>query len=249
MPATADNLRDLHLLHQRAKALRDRLASGPKTLAARQAALANRQAELETAKKALQDSKVQLKKHEHSLKSIDTKIDDLKVKLNQVKKNDEYKALQNQIAHDNTAKSKIEEEILLAYEVIETKTAELAKLEDEVKTARRRGRRPPAAARRAGRRPQDAAPGARDRDRRGRDAIPEDYREHYRRIVGRYGADALAACEDGSCHGCFTSLTSQMFNDLINGEGLSFCLSCGRLLYLTEPEVANTQTHGRERRR
>ena len=29
MPATADSLRDLHLLHQRAKALRDRLTSGP----------------------------------------------------------------------------------------------------------------------------------------------------------------------------------------------------------------------------
>ena len=47
MSATAENLRDLHELHQRAKALRDRLTSGPKTLAARQAALANRQAELE----------------------------------------------------------------------------------------------------------------------------------------------------------------------------------------------------------
>ena len=32
-----------------------------------------------------------------------------------------------------------------------------------------------------------------------------------------------------------------MINDLINGAGLSFCLSCGRLLYLTEPEVANTR--------
>ena len=30
MPATADNLRDLHLLHQRAKALRDRLAPAPR---------------------------------------------------------------------------------------------------------------------------------------------------------------------------------------------------------------------------
>ena len=59
MPATAENLRDLHLLHQRAQALRDRLSSGPKTLAARQAALAARQAELETARKALQDTKVQ----------------------------------------------------------------------------------------------------------------------------------------------------------------------------------------------
>ncbi len=49
MTATAEHLRDLHQLHQRAKALRDRLTSGPKTLAARQAALANRQAALEAA--------------------------------------------------------------------------------------------------------------------------------------------------------------------------------------------------------
>jgi uncharacterized protein len=241
MPATADNLRDLHLLHQRAKALRDRLASGPRTLAARQAALAARQSELDTAKKALQDSKVQLSKHEHSLKSIDTKIDDFKVKLNQVKKNEEYKALQNQIAHDNTAKSKIEEDILLSYEVIETRTAELKKLEDEVK-----------------RTAADVAALQKELDDQvvahknqlleletaivdAESLIPDEYREKYRRIVGRYGADALAVCENASCNGCFTSLTSQMINDLINGEGLSFCLSCGRLLYLTEPEVANTR--------
>ena len=47
MTATADALRDLHTLHQRAKAVRDRLESGPKTLAVRQAALAVRQADLE----------------------------------------------------------------------------------------------------------------------------------------------------------------------------------------------------------
>jgi hypothetical protein len=32
-----------------------------------------------------------------------------------------------------------------------------------------------------------------------------------------------------------------MVNDLINGESLTFCLSCGRLLYMAEPEVANTR--------
>ncbi len=241
MPATADNLRDLHLLHQRAKALRDRLASGPRTLAARQSALANRQAEMEAAKKALQDSKVQLKKHEHSLQSVDTKIDDFKVKLNQVKKNEEYKALQNQIAHDNAAKAKIEEDMLLTYDVIETKTAELKKVEDEVKRiatevgAIQQQLDDQVAAHKAQLQELETA------IIEAENLIPEEYREKYRRIVGRYGADALAVCENASCNGCFTSLTSQMINDLINGEGLSFCLSCGRLLYLTEPEVANTR--------
>jgi uncharacterized protein len=241
MPATADYLRELHLLQQRAKALRDRLTSGPKTLAARQAALAHKAAELEQARKALQESKVQLKKHEHSLQSIDTKLDDLKIKLNQVRKNDEYKALQNQIAHDQSAKSKIEEDVLLSFETIEIKTAELKKLEDEVKKATTEvgGLKQQIDDQVLSHKTQlqeletaivDAETG-----------IPEEYRDRYRRIVARYGADALAACEDGACHGCYTSLTPQMVNDLINGGGLSFCLSCGRLLYLAEPEVANTR--------
>jgi uncharacterized protein len=241
MPATADNLHDLHLLHQRAKALRDRLASGPRTLAARQAALATKNTEFEQAKKVLQDSKVQLKKHEHSLQSIDTKIDDFKVKLNQVKKNEEYKAIQNQIAHDNASKSKIEEDILQFYEIIETKTAELKMLEDDAKrtnaevTAIQQQLDEQVLAHKTQLQELETA------IIEAETLIPEEYRERYRRIVGRYGADALAVCENASCLGCYTSLTPQMINDLINGEGLCFCMSCGRLLYLTEPEVANTR--------
>jgi uncharacterized protein len=241
MPATADNLQDLHLLHQRAKALRDRLASGPRTLAARQAALAARNGEVEQAKKALQDSKVQLKKHEHSLQSIDTKIDDFKVKLNQVKKNEEYKALQNQIAHDNASKSKIEEDILQFYDIIETKTAELKRLEDD---AKRVSAEVAAIQQQLDEQVLAHKTQLQELETAIIDAeslIPEEYRERYRRIVGRYGADALAVCENASCLGCYTSLTPQMINDLINGEGLSFCMSCGRLLYLTEPEIANTR--------
>ncbi len=241
MPATAENLRDLHQLHQRARALRDRLSSGPKTLAARQAALTTRQAELEAARKALQDAKMHVKKHEHTLTGVETKIDDLKVKLNQVKKNEEYKALQNQIAHDNTAKGKAEEDILTALEDVETRTAEVARLEADVK-----------------RFASEVAAIQQQLDQQTADhkvqlgeleaaithaehAIPENHRDHYRRIVARYGADALAVCEDGACHGCFTAVTAQMQNDLINGAGLCFCLSCGRLLYLPEPEVSRTK--------
>jgi predicted nucleic acid-binding Zn-ribbon protein len=238
---TADNLRDLHELHQRAKALRDRLSSGPKTLAVRQTTLASRMAQVELDRKALQDSKVQAKKQEHSLQVIENKIDDLKTKLNLVKKNDEYKALQNQIAHEASAKSKVEEEILVYMQEIETRTAALAKLEVEAKrfggevAALQQQIDNEAIAQKAQLAELETA------IIHAEDTIPEEYRVQYRRIVGRYGADALAICEDGSCHGCFTSLTPQMVNDLMNGAGLSFCLSCGRLLYLAEPVVVHTR--------
>jgi uncharacterized protein len=245
MAATAENLRDLHDLHQRARALRDRISSGPKTLAARQAALATRQAEVEAVKKALQDAKMHVKKHEHTLKGIETRIDDLKVKLNQVKKNDEYKALQNQIAHDNTAKGKAEEDILLALDEVETKTAEVARLEAEVK---RFASEVAALQQQIEQQAGDQKTQLRELDAaivQAEAAIPENHRDHYRRIVARYGADALAACEDGACHGCFTAVTPQMMNDLINGTSLTFCLTCGRLLYPPEPEVSNTKRRAR----
>lgn len=247
MPTTAENLRDLHLLHQRARALRDRLSSGPKTLAARQAALAARQAEVEAARKALQDAKMHVKKHEHSLKGIETKIDDLKVKLNQVKKNEEYKALQNQIAHDNTSKGKIEEDILLALDEVETKTADVAKLEAEVQrfasevAALKQQIEQQSGEHTAQLRELEAA------ITHSEGAIPDNHRDHYRRIVARYGADALAACEDNACNGCYTSITPQMMNELINRESLTFCLSCGRLLYYIEPETSKTKRTAKAR--
>jgi predicted nucleic acid-binding Zn-ribbon protein len=241
MAVIADNLLELHQLHQRAKALRDRLSSGPRTLAAREGALTSKQAELETAKKSLQDAKILLKKHEHSIQAIDTKIDDFKVKLNQVKKNDEYKALQNQIAHDNASKGKIEEEMLLAYDVIEARTAEVTRAEAEVKRAAdevaqlKKQLEEQTASNKTQLKELEAA--ITDNE----SAIPEEQRERYQRVVKQYGADSLAACENNSCLGCFSCLPAQMINDLINGNNLVFCLSCGRLLYLTEPEIVNTR--------
>jgi predicted nucleic acid-binding Zn-ribbon protein len=234
MTATAEILRDLHLLHQRAKALRDRLASAPRTLAARQAALASRKADLEKARKALQDAKVHLKKGEHALQAQQAKIDDLKAKLNQVKKNEEYKALQNQIAHDKAAMSKTEDEILQSYEQIETESAALARLEAEVKSFAhdvvtiQTEIESQASTYKAQLQELETAIIAAEI------SIPEQERERYSRTVRQFGADALAGCDNGACLGCFTSVTTQMLNHLINGDQLMFCKSCGRLLYLEE---------------
>jgi predicted nucleic acid-binding Zn-ribbon protein len=241
MTATAEVLRELHLLHQRAKALRDRLTSAPKTLAARQSALASRQAELEKSRKVLQDTKVHLKKNEHALQAQQNKIDELKIKLNQVKKNEEYKALQNQIAHDKLAMSKTEDEILLGYEAIETQTMSVAKLENEVKTFAQDVSSmeveidSKASAHKA--QLQELETAIVDAE----SSIPDDDRERYRRTVRQHGADALAACENGACLGCFTSVTTQMLNHLINADQLVFCMSCGRLLYGTEEEQRTTK--------
>jgi predicted nucleic acid-binding Zn-ribbon protein len=241
MAISAQSLQELHRLHQRAKALRDRLNVGPKTLAARQQALANRQAAAETARKALQEAKVQIKKREHLLQSHQTKVDDLKVKLNQAKKNDEYKAIQNQIAHDQAAMSKLEDEVLEAYGATEEQSAALATLDAEITAASREV---------AALRDEIEAHAAEQRTQLqelegaiidAEDIIPEDVREQYRRVVKRHGADALAFLESDACSGCNVSVTAQMKNELINGGTLCFCKTCGRVLYLADEDIPNTR--------
>lgn len=245
MSATADALRELHTLHQRAKAIRDRLQSAPKTLAARQAALAARNADLEKARKAYQDAQLGVKKNEHALQASQAKIDDLKVKLNLVKKNEEYKAIQNQIANDKLAVEKLEGEILEDMMRIDEQSAALAAEEQEVKTlaAQVTTFQQEIESQVAEQKAllvelESSIVGAEE-------IIPEDYRDQYRRIVKQHGADAMAFLENGACSGCFVSVTAQMLNELINASSLSFCKTCGRVLYLAEEEVQNTRRTSR----
>ena len=243
MPATADNLRELHQLHQRAKAIRDRLTSGPKTLAARQVALTNKQAALEAAKKALQDAKVQQKTKEHTVQSVNAKIDDLKVKLNSVKKNEEYKAIQNEIALNKSTIEKIEGTILEDMVKVDEQTKKVADEEAEFKkfagevAAMKTLIESQAEGQKTQLKELETA------ITEAEEVIPEDFRERFKRTVKQHGADAMAQVEfdlkshAGSCSGCFVSVTTQMMNELINGESLTFCMTCGRVLDLSEEDL------------
>ncbi len=245
MAATASTLRDLHQLHQRARALRDRMTSAPKTLAARQAALATRTAAVEAAKKALQDAKARIKNREVQVQALAGKIDDLTVKLNSVKKNEEYKALQNQIAHDRAAIVKIEDEILDSMGGVEAQAGDLAKLEGEVKAF---------AAEVAALTQQIEAQAGEQKAQlasletaivEAESVIPEDDRDRYKRTVKQKGADALAHVDSGACSNCYVSITHQTINELINNNGMIFCMTCGCILYLAEEDYPNTRRSGR----
>lgn len=247
MTTAASDLRELHSLHQRAKALRDRLASGPKTVAARQAVLDTRQANLESARKTLQDARVQLKKKEHTVLGLNTRIDDRKVRLNTVKKNDEYKAIQNEIALEKSQVDRIEGEMLEEMERIEdlakklaTEEADTKAFAAEVETLRRQVESQADSQRKQLQELETAIVEAES-------IIPDEDRDRYRRVVKQHGADAMAAAEYdrkaqiASCTGCFVALTTQGLSELLHGAHVSFCKTCGRVLYLADEDVPNTR--------
>lgn len=245
MTATAENIRELHALHQRAKGLRDRMDSGPKTLANRRSVLAKRQAALEEARKALKEGRAQVKTKETQLQALQSKQGDLSTKRNQARKQDEYNALTAQMHHDQKTIERLELEVLEGMELNDTRAAELATLEvetkklaDDVEALARE-----LDAKRAEQQAQFEALNAAIVE--AETIIPADQRERYRRNVKQRGADAMAAAEDGACTGCFVSMPPQMLNELINGGQLVFCKSCGRILYLAEQDQSNTRRYSR----
>ncbi len=234
MIATAADLRGLHDLHRRARALRDRLESGPKTLAARRRGQNKRQLELDQANEALRAKKAEVKAEELQIQGQRNRVGDLRTKLNTVKKNDEYKAIMSEIAMINKAVAKQEEDLLALMQEVEDQSsqiaakeaeiakhaAEIEKLRDEIET-KAEGHRAQLSELEVSIRNSESV-------------VPEDDRERYRRdILGR-SDDAFAAVDSASraCEGCFQVITLQAMSELMADDRLVFCKSCGRILYI-----------------
>ena len=77
--------------------------------------------------------------------------------------------------------------------------------------------------------------------------IPENLRDRYKRTVKQRGADAMAAVDydqksrTGACSGCFVAVTTQMMTELVKNVTMTFCMTCGRILYLAEEDHNNTR--------
>ncbi|MFM1801097.1 MAG: hypothetical protein RJA81_449 [Planctomycetota bacterium] len=234
MTTTANSLREIHALHQRAKAIQDRLNSHPKTVAARNALVNKKQNATDDFKKEIQQLKVTKATKETQRKSLLQKIEDYSTKLLSVKKNEEYKAIQNEIALVKSQVNKVDDELIDfelsledRYEKLKVLEADLDKAKSDLEAFIKKAEQD---------RPTDEA-NLGNLSKQIADAesiIPIDLREDYNRVIRQKGADALALVEDGACTGCFMAVTSQMINDLINCDTLVFCRTCGRVLYMAE---------------
>ena len=234
MTTTANSLREIHSLHQRSKAIRDRLLSVPKTIVARQAQVARKQDTLDKAKKDIQQIKVSKGLKEVQRKSLLGKIDDYSSKLLTVKKNEEYKAIQNEIALVKSQVNKVDDEII-DFEIdledrdasVKLLEADLKKAQDDLATYQKQSTEAKAG--------EEAKLEELAHSLLNAEAvINPDIREQYQRVIRQRGAEAMAVVESGACMGCNMSVTSQLLNDLINCDTLVFCRSCGRILYMAE---------------
>jgi hypothetical protein len=233
MPGPAATLRELHRLHRHAEDLRTQINRGPQTIKAHQDKTAKQEELLQQAQESIKKLKITLHEKEVSLKSQNQVIEKHQKQLNEVSSRKEYDALRVEIESDRKACSKIEDAMLDVMGEIETRAIQIPEYERSVKKAK-----------------EDTARIISDVQTRRNEftdrlnetlksiheveaALPEDVKALYDRLVAAKGDSAMSSVQKRTCTACYTEITAQNLNDLLQ-ERLVLCKNCGRILYLAE---------------
>jgi len=171
---------------------------------------------------------------ELDLRTKEEEINKLRIQMNQVKTNKEYSALRKDIGGKEADKSVLEDKILemiTVYEEMRKKYNSFEKeLENEEKSLQELQKQVEADIKK-----MDTEI-ANLKERRNKYAAMTDNEtlQQYNRLVSHKDAIAVVGVVNKVCQGCFLSVTSQTVNQLMSGKGLTYCHSCGRILYLED---------------
>ena len=218
---------------QRIRTLKTELKNVPierKDLETRLAATA---AGAEKAKASLRESEVQKKRLEVEAQGKRDQINRFKTQQMQTRKNEEFQALGNEIAHFEKEIAKIEDRELEVMELIEVAKPVLAEAERNVAETKNRvavqisDLEAKIATLRETLKTAEAERAALT------DGIDEDLLDQYNRLFVSKGGDAVVSLEHEVCTGCHMKLTTQTLVRVRGGQQITHCEQCGRILYWT----------------
>jgi uncharacterized protein len=227
-------LLDLDRLNQQIAALNNEIAALPQRVAAIEKKLAGTQAQVDTAKATLKRVDTSKRKSEGDIQALQQKISKYRDQSLNVKTNQEYKAINDEIAFAQAEIRKLEDGILDGMGETETREQELKQAEAELVAERKEIEKEQADARdRTAEDQKKLAELTPQRDAL-RASLDEARLRHYDRVVKLRGS-GIAAVRDGKCMACYVMLRPQTYNDVRSDEHVVTCDSCGRFLYYEAP--------------
>jgi uncharacterized protein len=232
-----DRLWALKDLDERASVLKAELKRFPELRATLERAVAEQSAKLEKQRTQVGANQVKRRELEREIEALTTQERKFLSQTSAVKKNEEYRALLDEIAGVKRKRSDLETEVLMTFEAEERLSGDRAAAERALQSAQREA---------AERTKQiDAEEGA-DRERlaaieaeRAKHiaALPAPTRARYERIASSRDGRAVMAILKGACGGCFRNQPPQLLQDARRRDRLLVCEGCGRLL-IWPPDAA-----------
>ena len=235
MLADLEHLIELQQVDLRLQELTRQLDSFPQRRAEAEQELKHARDKIETARARHTDCLKQRKKLELDVQQVEERVAKHKSQMYEVKSNEAYRALQEEVTTEEKAKAKLEDqelEIMLAAEELEKQIkaaeAELARVEKSVAAALRQLGEEQAVCE------KELAAQTAQRDAL-RGQTDGEALTVYDRIARAHGGIALAEARDEVCLVCRIHIRPQTFAEVRRGDQIHYCESCHRILYYRAP--------------
>src|SRR5215467_5186085 len=235
MTSDLQKLIALQAIDLRITALRSEITALPKHVARIEAKLAGSKAKVDSALAAAKADEATRKKHESDIQDQQQKISKYRDQSLNVKTNQEYKALMDEVKFAEQKIATSEDKILELMLAADTRKEVLKKAEAELKadTAQNDREKEEARQRTAADEKELSELSARRNDLRA--SVTEDVLRHYDRVLKLRGAALAAVHENQMCSGCSVLLRPQVFQDVMTNEQFLTCDTCKRILYYVPP--------------
>lgn len=229
--APADLLRELHRLLCHVRDLHSEIEDAPAQLQAHKNRVARAEEQFRNAQDGLKKLKANVLEKEGALKAVFQQIAKYERQRNEAQATKEYAALQHEIDHSKQQGAKLEEEILTMMGEIDEQTAKIPEFEKSLTKVRGEASRFESEEQERHTRLTGELDRTRGQLAELEQAIPNDIRPTYDRLVQTFGAEGLAAVHEKTCSSCYSTLTIQQMRQLEGGRFIQ-CQTCSRALYL-----------------
>lgn len=210
--------------------LKQEIAALPKRVAEIEAAMAGNISAVEKAKTAAKSNEQDRRKYEGEIQNVQQKISKYRDQMLAVKTNDEYRALGNEIKFAEEAIRGFEDKILECMVKSEEldgniKAAEKSLAAERVDVEKEKGQ--------ARARTEEAEKAVKELEPTRaelRSGITAEVLRQYDRVFKSRGF-GISEARDHKCTACNVMLRPQAYNDVLDGNTVVSCDSCGRILY------------------
>ena len=225
-------IRNLHQVDCKLITLRKKHEELPSTLRKLDQAVLGKDKALHEAEGQLKTLRSRYDQKDLDLKSLEAEVKKYEAQRNLATSNKEYSAILSEITTKKADISKLEDELLLAMDVVERQQkvieeckqakkaaeADLAAHKDEIKAQQQEVEQQLAQVNE--RRKQLAA------------NVPRDLLHTYERILAKRGPTTIVPVVELSCQGCFMKVTPEVQAQLLKNDVIIYCKTCSRIMYM-----------------